>query len=90
MAGLAAERREPVQICNLQTDESGQAKPAARETGMEGSIAFPMITGGRLMGVMGVAKPAEYEFNEDERDLLVKIGAVVARFLQEETEPQER
>ena len=27
MAGLAAERRAPVQVCNLQTDESGVAKP---------------------------------------------------------------
>jgi signal transduction protein with GAF and PtsI domain len=30
MAGLAAQRREPVQVCNLQTDESGVAKPDAR------------------------------------------------------------
>src|SRR5881394_3201627 len=43
MAGLAAERREPVQVCNLQTDESGVAKPAAKETGVAGSIAVPMI-----------------------------------------------
>ena len=34
MAGLAAERRVPVQVCNLQTDTSGAAKPAAKETGM--------------------------------------------------------
>lgn len=32
MAGIAAERREPVEMCNLQTDESGVARPAARET----------------------------------------------------------
>ena len=31
MAGLAAERREPVQVCNLQTDGSGVAKPVAHE-----------------------------------------------------------
>src|SRR3712207_282210 len=30
IAGLAAERREPVQVCNLQTDDSGVAKPAAK------------------------------------------------------------
>ena len=27
MAGLAVERREPIQVCNLQTDTSGVAKP---------------------------------------------------------------
>src|SRR4051812_29075714 len=42
IAGLAAERRAPVTICNLQTDESGQARPGARQTGMEGSLAVPM------------------------------------------------
>ena len=30
MAGLAAERREPVQVCNLQTDESGDVRPGRR------------------------------------------------------------
>ena len=32
MAGIAAERREPVEMCNLQTDTSGVARPAAKET----------------------------------------------------------
>ncbi len=34
MGGLAAQRREPVQVCNLQTDASGVAKPSAKETGV--------------------------------------------------------
>ena len=59
IAGLAAERREPITICNLQTDTSGQARPAARTTGMEGSIAVPMLTAdGELRGVLGIAKAA--------------------------------
>lgn len=77
MAGLAAERREPVQICNLQTDDSGQAKPAARLTGMEGSISFPMIVGGELKGAMGVAKPVAYEFTAEEKEELMRIGEVI-------------
>ena len=56
IAGLAAERREPITICNLQTDTSGQARPAARTTGMEGSIAVPMLTtDGQLRGVLGLS-----------------------------------
>src|SRR5215471_6593299 len=42
IAGLAAERLEPITICNLQTDNSGQARPGAKATGMEGSLAVPM------------------------------------------------
>lgn len=77
MAGLAAERREPVQVCNLQTDDSGVAKPDAKLTKMEGSIAFPMLVEGELRGTMGVAKPIEYDFTPQETDLLLRIGALV-------------
>jgi len=78
MAGLAAERREPVHVCNLQTDESGQAKPGAKMTQMEGSIAFPMFDGDALCGVMGVAKPVAYEFTKDEIARLLEIGRALA------------
>jgi GAF domain-containing protein len=75
IAGLAAERREPITICNLQTDTSGQARPAARTTGMEGSIAVPMLTAdGELRGVLGIAKAAAYDWNEEETALLLAIG----------------
>jgi signal transduction protein with GAF and PtsI domain len=77
MAGIAAERREPVQVCNLQTDTSGVAKPGAKETRMEGSIAVPMLVGGRLRGVLGVAKPVAYDFSEAETNLLLEIAAVI-------------
>jgi L-methionine (R)-S-oxide reductase len=81
MAGLAAERRQPVQVCNLQTDQSGVAKPIARETKVEGSIAVPMLLGERLFGVLGVAKPVTYEFDQSEIDLLLKAGSLVAKRL---------
>lgn len=38
MAGLAAERRGTVQVCNLQTDDSDVAEPGARETMMKGAL----------------------------------------------------
>ena len=38
MAGIAAERMKPVEMCNLQTDESGVARPAAKETKVEGRL----------------------------------------------------
>ena len=67
IAGLAAERLEPITICNLQTDTSGQARPAARTTGMEGSIAVPMLTGGRVAPAFsGIAKAAAYDWSDAE------------------------
>jgi putative methionine-R-sulfoxide reductase with GAF domain len=75
MAGIAAERREPVQVCNLQTDNSGVAEAGARETMMEGSIAAPIIgSDGTLKGVIGIAKPEPYEFTPAERNQLKRAG----------------
>ena len=81
MAGLAAERKEPVQVCNLQTDESGAAKPAARETRMEGSLTVPVLAGEELRGTLGIAKPVEYEFTRQEIDELMEIGRRMASYL---------
>ncbi len=81
MAGIAAERREPVEMCNLQTDTSGVARPAAKETKVEGSIAVPLILDDVLYGTLGIAKPVPYEFTEDERKELMAIGAEIARVL---------
>jgi len=75
IAGLAAERREPITICNLQTDASGQARPGAKATGMEGSLAVPMLAGGELRGVLGIAKAAAYDWSDGETQLLLQIAA---------------
>tara|TARA_R100001369_G_scaffold38029_1_gene63507 strand:- start:3989 stop:4465 length:477 start_codon:yes stop_codon:yes gene_type:complete len=83
MAGIAAERREAVEMCNLQTDDSGVARPAAKETKVEGSIAAPMMLNGTLYGTLGIAKPVPYDFTKEEvSDLLTigeKISAVISR-----------
>ncbi len=79
MAGLAAERRECVEVCNLQTDTSGDSKPGAKMTGMEGSIAVPMVINGRVVGVLGVAKPTAYTFTDGERQELLAIAAEIGR-----------
>lgn len=79
IAGLAAERREPITICNLQTDTSGQARPGARATGMEGSLAVPMLTSeGELRGVLGIAKAEAYDWSKEESSLLQSIASGLA------------
>lgn len=78
MAGIAAERKEPVQVCNLQTDDSGVARPSAKMTQMEGSLAAPMMDGGEVRGVLGVAKPTAYDFSSDETELLMAAGSLLA------------
>ena len=81
MAGIAAERLEPVEICNLQTDDSGVARPAARETKVEGSIAVPMLLNGVLYGTFGIAKPVTYDFTKEEISELLELGAEMSRVI---------
>jgi GAF domain-containing protein len=81
MAGIAAERRQPVSVCNLQTDGSGVAQPGARQTGMQGSVAVPMLAGGQLHGVLGVAKATTHQFDETEIGLLIRVAARIGEHL---------
>jgi L-methionine (R)-S-oxide reductase len=80
MAGLAAERRAPVSICNIQTDNSGDVRSGARATGLEGAIALPMLQGDRVAGVLGVANRAARTFSAWETEQLLEIGRTLARF----------
>jgi L-methionine (R)-S-oxide reductase len=75
LAGLAAQKRAPVDVCNLQTDTSGQAKPAARQSGAAASIAVPMLVDGELRGVLGIALAEAHEFDEGEKQFLLELAA---------------
>jgi putative methionine-R-sulfoxide reductase with GAF domain len=81
MAGIAAERKEAVEMCNLQTDTSGVARPAAKETKVEGAIAVPMLLNGELFGIFGIAKSVSYDFNKEEIDSLLRLGEEICKFL---------
>ena len=78
IAGAAAERQEPVELCNLQTDTSGVAKPGAAQTQVQGSIAVPMMSGSRLCGTLGIGKRVPYEFSAEEKDKLLAIARQAA------------
>lgn len=64
IAGCAAERQAPVQLCNLQTDTSGVARPEAKTTGVNGSLAVPIISlNGQVVGVIGIGMNVPHEFS---------------------------
>ncbi|MBM3753536.1 MAG: GAF domain-containing protein [Acidobacteria bacterium] len=78
MAGLAAERAQPVTACNIQTDTSGDVRPGAKLTGLEGAIVVPMIVDGAVRGSLGIANRRERTFTKAEQHLLLAIGAFLA------------
>ncbi len=79
IAGVAAERREPVEFCNLQDDLGGVARPDARQTQVSGSLAVPVFSpdGGQVLGTLGVGMHAPHDFSEDEKSRLSAIAASV-------------
>ncbi len=78
MAGLAAERREAVTVCNLQTDTSGDVRPGAKMTGLEGAIVVPIFAGENVVGTLGIANRAARTFTDGETAMLVECGRAIA------------
>jgi len=86
-AGLAAQRRQPIQVCNPQTDGSGVAKPGAKLTQIEASIAIPILAGTSLRGVLGIAKSIVYEFRMAGVPFLLQIGQILGKFIGPRADP---
>ena len=81
MAGICAERREPVTVCNLQSDGSGVARPAAKDTRVAGAIVVPVLDGDRVIATLGVGVPDDHEYSEEETRLLQSCGKLLAAAL---------
>jgi L-methionine (R)-S-oxide reductase len=74
MAGLAVERAEPVDACNIQTDASGDVRPGARATGLSGAVVVPILKEGRAVGALGVGNRGERQFTPAEVAELLEAG----------------
>ena len=79
MAGLAVERAAPVNSCNIQTDATGDVRPGARATGLQGSIVVPMLVDARPVGALGIANQRERTFTDEEAAALLEVGRALAR-----------
>lgn len=84
IAGAAAERKEPVRLCNLQQDLGGVAKPDARKTGVAGSLAVPVFAADsdQVIGTLGIGKTIPYDFSGDEERRLEAHAREIARLFQ--------
>jgi signal transduction protein with GAF and PtsI domain len=82
IAGQCAVELQPITLCNLQTDDSGKARPNAKQTGVAGAIAVPVFgPAGELVGVLGVGKIQEHTYTEDEQRVLAACAAHLGRAL---------
>ena len=79
IAGCAAQRKEAVQLCNLQEDLGGVAKPDAQKTNVQGALAVPIVgADGKVVGVLGIGKMQPYEFNDSEVADLNSVATLIS------------
>ena len=84
MAGLALERGEPVQTCNLQEDRSGAVKPGAKAVNAQAAVAMPVRNAaGAIVAVVGVAFADEREIQGAELDRLQQHAATLVSLAEE-------
>ncbi len=85
MAGICLERAEPITLCNLQTDASGVAKPGAKLTQVQGAIVVPIFSGDgeTVIGTLGVGKPTEHDYTEQEVQVLKDCALEFAKVMAE-------
>jgi len=77
MAGICAERRQRISVCDLQTDDSGVVRPGAKETKVAGAVVVPLLAEGKVKGTLGIGKSDDHEFSDDEVRLLERCGVVL-------------
>jgi signal transduction protein with GAF and PtsI domain len=79
IAGAAAATREPVELCNLQQDLGGVARPDARQTKVSGSLAVPIFSadGSAVLGVLGVGMQDPHDFSDAEKQQLADFAKVL-------------
>ena len=79
IAGCAAQRKEAVQLCNLQEDLGGVAKPDAQKTNVQGALAVPIVgADGKVIGVLGIGKMQPYDFTAAEIADLNNVAAQIS------------
>lgn len=78
MAGLAQVRREPVQTCNLQSDETGRINPTARLVNAQAAVALPVFAsddeGAPLLAVVGAAFLTEGDLPDEQLQDLARLA----------------
>jgi len=76
MAGLAQVKKQPMQTCNLQTDETGNIKPGAKAVDAQAAIALPVLDeAGAVRAVVGIAWTKEGDIGPAEEQAMMKLVA---------------
>lgn len=80
VAGVAAQRREPIVMADLQTDTSGVARPLARASESKSSVTLPVSSPTdpeTLLAVVGLGFDHGREFTDGDIALFMQDAATI-------------
>jgi len=78
MAGVAQVKKQPVQTCNLQTDDSGTIKPGAKAVDAKAAIALPVFDdSGEVRAVVGIAWDSEGDLGPEVEQSMMQLAAAL-------------
>lgn len=78
MAGAAQVKKQPVQTCNLQTDDTGTVKPGAKAVNAQAAVALPVLDQtGAVLAVVGIAWSNEGDIGTAEEQAMMKLAAAL-------------
>lgn len=81
IAGLAAQNKKAMNMCNLTQDSDPRIPVAAKSSDIVGAICVPMLKGDEVVGTLGIAVRSERTFTAEEEALLTDAGRVIANHL---------
>jgi two-component sensor histidine kinase/putative methionine-R-sulfoxide reductase with GAF domain len=74
LAGLAAQSRRPLVSVDITRDGRFPYRQQARKMGLGPATAAPLLSQGRVMGVLSLYRRAPSTFTEDDRDLIMSMA----------------
>jgi L-methionine (R)-S-oxide reductase len=78
MAGAAQVGKQPVQTCNLQTDETGTVRPGAKAVDAQSAVALPVLDeAGAVLAVVGIAWSDAGEIGRAQEQAMMQLAAAL-------------
>ncbi|MEN3014335.1 MAG: GAF domain-containing protein [Endomicrobiia bacterium] len=74
ISGLAVKERKPIFVLDVKKDPRYMFPSIAEEEGLCSMLAVPMVVKDKIIGVLNVYTATEYEFSQEEIDILQAIA----------------
>ncbi|HEX2069618.1 MAG TPA: GAF domain-containing protein, partial [Actinomycetota bacterium] len=90
LPGRAWATSEPIWMADVAADPNFARMEAAREGGLHGALAFPILLGAHVMGVLELFSPERKDPDDSLIEMLAATGSQIGQFIQRREAEAER